>query len=101
MLSIKVPKCCKECKSLGEYPWVAGSCKFYCHMKAIEPVNQCQDISTIYIDPETRPDWCPMIDVQKSLQALDPKKKEAVEMVIRGLAIIFDAENLLEGTEDA
>ena len=99
MINIKIPNCCKECKSLGEYPWVIGN-KYYCHMKAIEPVNQCMDISTIYIDPETRPDWCPMIDVQKSFQDLDPKKKEAVEMVIRGLAIMFDAENWLEKTED-
>ena len=99
MLSIKMPRCCKECNSLGEYLGPLGG-KFYRHIKATEPVNQCQDISTIYVDPETRPDWCPMIDVQKSFQALDPKKKEAVEMFIRGLAVMFDAENSLEETED-
>ena len=99
MIAFKVPPCCKECSSLIEYPGPLGS-KFYCHMKAIEPADQCMDISTIYVDPETRPDWCPMIDVQNNFQNLNPKKKAAAEMVIRGLAIIFDAENLLDGTED-
>ena len=99
MIAFKVPPCCKECSSLIEYPGPLGS-KFYCHMKAIDPTAQQQDISTIFVDPETRPEWCPMVDCLKGYSTLEPKAKEGADMFLRGLAILFNCEDLLEEIEE-
>lgn len=97
MIAFKVPPCCKECTSLIEYPGPLGS-KFYCHIKAIDPTTQQQDI--VFVDPETRPEWCPMVDCLKVYSTLDPKAKEGADMFLRGLAILFNSEDLLEEIDD-
>lgn len=99
MIAFKVPPCCKECSSLIEYTGPLGR-KFYCHMKAIDPTAQHQDISTIFVDPETRPEWCPMVDCLKVYSTLEPKAKEGADMFLRGLAILFNSEDLLEEIEE-
>ena len=100
MIAFKVPPCCKECSSLIEYTCLPLGRKFYCHMKAITPTAQQQDISTIFVDPETRPEWCPMVDCLKVYSTLDPKAKEGADMFLRGLAILFNFEDSLEETDD-
>ena len=100
MIAFEVPPCCKECSSLIEYTCLPLGRKFYCHMKAIDPTAQHQDISTIFVDPETRPEWCPMVDCLKVYSTLDPKAKEGADMFLRGLAILFNFEDSLEEIDD-
>lgn len=99
MIAFKVPPCCKECSSMVEYPGPLGS-KFYCHMKAIDPTAQQQDISTVFVDPETRPDWCPLACAIDSMRKLEPRKRAAVQMLLRSMASLFGAEDSLEEIED-
>lgn len=88
--SYNVPDKCKDCKSVGKYPDPLGG-KFYCHMKTVNPNNVQQDISTCYVDPETRPEWCPMEKMNKDLDAMDSEKRGQFDKVAEGLSVLFGA----------
>lgn len=96
--SYSVPDKCKDCKSIGEYQGPFGG-KFYCHMNSIQPDNSQQDISTCYVDPETRPKWCPMEKMNKELEIMDPEKREQFDKVAEGLSVIFGAESIWKKEE--
>lgn len=85
-----IPDKCKDCISVGEYPGPLGS-KFYCHMNSIQPNDVQQDISTCYVDPETRPEWCPMEKINKELEMMAPEKREQFNKIAEGLSLLFGA----------
>lgn len=88
--SYNVPDKCKDCKCVGEYSGPLGG-KFYCHLKSVDLNNIQQDISTFYVDPETRPEWCPMEKMNKDLDAMDPEKREQFDKIAEGLSLLFGA----------
>ena len=96
--SYSVPDKCKDCKSICEYPSPFGD-KFYCHMNSIQSNNSQQDISTCYVDPETRPKWCPMEKMNKELEIMDPEKREQFDKVAEGLSVIFGAASVWKKEE--
>ena len=94
-VQLKEPSCCKECKSIG----LIGGANWYCHMSAILPDNPQMDISTIYVNPEEKPSWCPISNTNDKLSKLNPKEKENVNMLIKGLSVLFGSENMLDATK--
>ena len=96
MIALKVPHCCKECSSIWQN-YASG--EWLCNMQIIHN-NIYMSKEPTKVTPEERPDWCPMLKTISDAQNLEPKKRAAAEMFMRGLAILFDSENLLEETED-
>ena len=60
---LKVPEKCGECKSCNAAPTGLP----YCHMKAISSVNLQTHISSIDVNIDSRPDWCPIIKINDEL----------------------------------
>lgn len=53
-MKLKVPEKCDECAYIR--PWYHG--KFIC--SAVSFDDPQVDISTTYVDPASKPDWCPI-----------------------------------------
>ncbi len=68
---LKVPEKCGECKSCNAA--ITGSP--YCRMEAASSVNSQMDISSIYVNIDSRPVWCPIIKVNDELDRMSFKKK--------------------------
>ena len=88
---LKTPEKCKDCSSMSLY----GQ-KYYCHMDAIFPENQQQDISTIFVDPESKPDWCPIDEMNDNLKDMPPEKRDNFDKLMSGLSVLFGNDNMLE-----
>lgn len=94
-IQIKEPECCKNCKSmeqLNETGW-------YCHMNSILPENQQTDISTASVNPDEKPSWCPITKINDQISKLDLAKRENVNMLMKGLSVLFENEHMLDFTK--
>ena len=80
----EIPEKCGDCKSMTPY----GE-KYYCHMDAISPENSQQDISTIFVNPESRPVWCPTVKMNETFKAMPPERKEQFNKIATGLSALF------------
>ena len=80
----ETPEQCVNCQSMMPF----GD-NYYCHMEAISPDNSQQDISTIFVDPELRPGWCPMIRLNDKIKDLTPKQRETIDKLATGLSELF------------
>lgn len=80
-----VPEKCKDCCNIS--PLYYDS--YICSLSCIHSSNPEADISTVKVNPESRPEWCPMVKVNTEYDAMDPKKKEYVNMIYKGLSGLF------------
>lgn len=71
MLKLKTINSCKECQSCIKMCDEIGH--HYCNMKASDPNNQQMDISTCFVDPESKPDDCPWDKVSQFVASLGPE----------------------------
>ena len=81
---LEVPEKCGDCKSMAPY----GQ-KYYCHMDALSSDSPHQDISTIFIEPESRPNWCPMIRLNKTVESMSPDRRTEFDKFATGLSALF------------
>lgn len=88
---LKVPEKCGKCSSMLSY----GQ-KYYCHMDAISPKNPQQDISTIFVDPESKPIWCPISKINTTLSEMTPEKRSDFDKIMYGLSALFGNDNMME-----
>lgn len=87
---MKVPEKCKECKSCQAA--ITGSP--YCNMAAISSDNPQMNISTIYVDPDSRPIWCPIIKMNNELDEMPIEKRSNIDKLMTGLTSLFGGEDL-------
>lgn len=93
---LKVPECCKECKSCAAMPPDIA----YCHMASIQPNTMQQDIVSSYIkDPDKRPEWCPIVKMNGELKTMDAEKRNEFVKIITGLCALFGSSSSLEWEE--
>ena len=85
------PEKCGDCEGMLPY----GE-KHYCHMDAISSKCSGQDISTIFVDPESRPDWCPIMQMNGKIEEMPPDKREDFDKLMIGLSSLFGGANKLE-----
>ena len=93
---LKVPKTCKDCKSCN----IAVTGSPYCHMEAISSNNSQMDISTIYVDINSRPVWCPIIKTNKELDAMPIESRANIDKIITGLSSLNGSDDLWEETNE-
>ena len=81
---LKVPDCCGECESMFGYQ----DC-YVCHMPTSDPLKQMCDVKSFRVEPDKRPDWCPIVTLNNDMDALPPEKREKVDAAIKGLSALF------------
>ena len=89
---LKVPVNCKECKSCQAA--ITGSS--YCNMAAVSSDNLQTSISTIFVDPDSRPVWCPIIKMNNELDEMPIEKRSIFDNLITGLTSLFGGGELWE-----
>lgn len=90
--NLKIPKCCGECDSMKSMRGPFGDPFFYCGSPTHLIKDPMQDISTARVGLFSRPEWCPLVETQKALDAMPPEKREKADMMMRGLKAMFGAE---------
>lgn len=90
-IKLKQPEKCKDCSSCRELTTKT----FYCGMAGLE--NPKMNITTIYIkDTDSRPDWCPVAKINKSLDEMPQDKRDQFNVLAKGLAALFGTEEGFE-----
>lgn len=89
---LKVPEKCGECQSCNAA--ITGSP--YCHMEATSSVNSQMDISSIYVNIDSRPIWCPIIKINNELDEMPIEKRAELEKLITELSPWLGGEDLWE-----
>lgn len=87
---LKVPEKCGECKSCN----VAITGSTYCRMGAASSVNSQMDISSIYVNIDSRPVWCPIIKMNDELDRIPIEKRMEFEKLLTGLSSWLGGEDL-------
>lgn len=87
---LKVPEKCGECKSCS----VAHTGLLYCHMEVVSSFNSQMDISSIHVNIDSRPDWCPIIKINDELDKMPFEERAKFEKLIIGLSSCFGGEDL-------
>ena len=90
-IKLKQPEKCKDCISCRTH----STDNSYCGMATAE--NPEMNITTIYIkDPNSRPDWCPIVKLNKSLDEMPQDKRDQFNTIAKGLAALFGNEKGFE-----
>ena len=89
---LKVPEKCGECRSCNAA--ITGSP--YCHMESISPNNSQMDISTVYVDIDSRPNWCPIIKTNEELERMPIENRQHIDNLIVSLSSLCGSEDLWE-----
>lgn len=89
---LKVPEKCGECRSCNTA--ITGSS--YCRTETASLVNSQMDISSIYVNVDSRPVWCPIIKANNELDRMPFEKRAELEKLITGLSPWIGGEDLWE-----
>ena len=84
-MKLKMPETCGDCQSKIQMN-VDG---FYCTMPHGSPE---QDISTVRVSLDSRPDWCPVVKMNETISKLGAKE----QLAVRAMSILFGADNMFE-----
>lgn len=87
---LKVPEKCGKCRSCS----VAITGSPYCRMEAASSVNSQMDISTIYVNVDSRPVWCPIIKMNDELDRMPFEKRAEFEKLRTWLSSWLGGEDL-------
>lgn len=68
LMKFKVPEKCKDCQGFNAMMGAR-----YCRIKAVDPNVSQMDATTIFVDPDSRPEWCPIYNF--SLKNLNNEEK--------------------------
>ncbi len=61
----------------------------YCRMESMSPSNSQHDISTAYVDPESKPSWCPIDKTNATLEMLSPEQRDKMDTIMKGFSAAF------------
>lgn len=89
---LKVPEKCGECRSCNAA--ITGSP--YCRIEAASPINQQADVSSIYVDIDSIPVWCPIIKTNNELDRMPFEERAKLEKLIAELSPWLGEEDLWE-----
>ena len=89
---LKVPEKCGKCRSCNAA--ITGSP--YCRIEAASSVNSQMDISSIYVNIDSIPVWCPIIKINAELDRMSFEKRAELEKLITGLSPWLGGEDLWE-----
>ena len=89
---LKVPEKCGKCRSCNAA--ITGSP--YCRMESASSVNSQMDISSIYVNIDSRPVWCPIIKMNDELDRMSFEKRSYIDNLITGITLLFGGEELWE-----
>ena len=80
----KIPEKCKDCHNVYMPFGVPLTEDRYCNLKLVSIEDPQLDMSVTKIDLESRPDWCPLIEVNDKMDAMDSEQKLNM-MVLMGM----------------
>lgn len=89
---LKIPEKCGECRSCSAVITRSP----YCRMEAASPFNSKTDISSIYVNIDSRPIWCPIIKMNDELDRMPFEKRSKIEKLITELSPWLGGEDLWE-----
>lgn len=89
---LKAPEKCGKCRSCN----VAITGSPYCRMEAASSVNSQMDISSIYVNIDSIPVWCPIVKINDELDRMSFEKRAELEKLITGLSTWLGGEDLWE-----
>lgn len=92
---LKVPEKCGKCQSCNAA--ITGSP--YCRMEVASSVNPQMDISSVYVNIDSRPVWCPIIKINNELDEMPIEKRSNIDNLITGLTSLLGGEDLWEEEE--
>ena len=75
---------CKDCHNMSHFGDHA-----YCRIEGMSLINSQQDISTIYVDPESKPSWCPIDKTNAALETLSPEQRDKMDTIMKGFSAAF------------
>lgn len=87
-MKIKIPKCCGECVMCKQIDGMS-ICTF-------NSVPSYMDIRSVSVDTKKMPDWCELKKMNNGIEQLPDDKKDAVNMLVKGLSILLHAEGFIE-----
>lgn len=93
MIQFKVPEKCIDCLSIRLMIPTGGH---YCASRVTNPEL---DISTNAVDPESKPEWCPIDKMNESIRGMTPEKREAFKKVAEGMNALFEGIGFGAGLE--
>ena len=85
------PLTCAECCSIRTLPaYTSSYASYYCGLAPTDKRFEICDINTFKVNPdEQRPDWCPIIELNKQLAALPEEKQQILSSFMNIMEIIF------------
>ena len=89
---LKVPEKCADCKSCSSE--ITGIP--YCGLECFSSKNQQTDISTIYVNANTRPSWCPIIKLNESLDRMPIEQRSNFDAIITGFSSLWGTGDWLD-----
>lgn len=84
-MRLRVPETCGECNSKIQM----DVDKFYCTMPSGHPES---DISTVRVNLDSRPDWCPLVKMNETISNLSYQE----QLAVKGMSILFGATDVFE-----
>lgn len=93
MIQFKVPEKCLDCLSIR---LMIPTGEHYCAARITNPEL---DISTNAVDPNNRPEWCPIGKMNESIIGMTPEKREAFKKVVEGMSVLFEGSGFGAGLE--
>ena len=89
------PDACGKCGSIARF----GD-HTYCHMESVSPMNTQRDVSTIFVDPDSKPNWCPIDRINANLEKMLPGDREKVDAIIKGMSFLFGSTSFISYKEE-
>ena len=83
-IKLHVPYCCGECV----YVRIIENDAF-CGNYNVSPEMKMLDISSLSIDLSKRPEWCPIVALNRKIDALPEEKQEALDNFSKALETLF------------
>lgn len=84
---LPLPKGCGKCSWMRFY--FNNKITYYCARPAA-PEKEMLDVSAFTVNPDTIPDWCPLVELNKSIQKSDPRWRQALINIAEELITLLN-----------
>lgn len=85
---LPLPKGCGKCSWMRFY--FDNKITYYC-ARPVAPEKEMIDVSAFTVDPDTIPDWCPLIKLNEDIQKSDSKWRQALINIAKELAALLES----------
>lgn len=83
---LPLPQGCGKCGWMRFYS--NNKITYYC-ARPVAPEKEFLDISAFTVNPDTIPDWCPLIELNENIQKSDPRWRQALINIAEELATLL------------